>query len=534
VLGQTVWLNLYKSFSENYFLLCVVKIFSRGDPIIYLIVFFSAIALKTVTELIAYPYAIGYDVINYYIPMLYNFDNEWNTILRDYPIYMQILHFIQNLTGLSAQATVSTFATFVFGLFAVSILSMGKAINRNNSTFAVLLSLFVIVQIPILRTTWDLHRDMFSLTMMFLAISILIQLRKNNPDKYPFLVILCCLSMTALSVISDRMVGSWLIVVYSVYFVLCRERIIALNLVVASASVITLLAVTGDGYSIISSITRSVANLGAGAQISGGPGQLNDVYNQTNLFSYFIGLNVLLIPLAVVGYMRLKEPLLKVSLLIALVGSLTWLVFPYARELVADRWILLFGISLSIIAGYGFIKTIQMISKWLRNTYMCMLITAMIFSIFAQFGIAYAVLPYGAHVSIIGLFDNIEKFAPKTMQFNSVRIDQSPMLLDIIQWVNQNTPDGSKIIGSIDWRGWFISELSGTRSFIGHERLENLFRNTNYASNDQVYLIGVQSSDDSIRHITNSSSSKLVKAHSNSLFDVYRFLETPKNMSLVH
>jgi hypothetical protein len=216
------------------------------------------------------------------------------------------------------------------------------------------------------------------------------------------------------------------------------------------------------------------------------------------------------------------------------VGSLTWLVFPYARELVADRWILLFGISLSIIAGYGFIKTIQMISKWLRNTYMCMLITAMIFSIFAQFGIAYAVLPYGAHVSIIGLFDNIEKFAPKTMQFNSVRIDQSPMLLDIIQWVNQNTPDGSKIIGSIDWRGWFISELSGTRSFIGHERLENLFRNTNYASNDQVYLIGVQSSDDSIRHITNSSSSKLVKAHSNSLFDVYRFLETPKNMSLVH
>ena len=137
----------------NYHSLRAVRIFSRKDPFLYLIVFFSAIALKSVTELIAYPYPIGYDVINYYIPMLHNFETGWHTILRDYPFYTYVLHLIQNLTGLSVQTNISTVAILIFGLFAVSILSLGKAIVRNSNLFAVLITLFVLIQIPVLRTS---------------------------------------------------------------------------------------------------------------------------------------------------------------------------------------------------------------------------------------------------------------------------------------------------------------------------------------------------------------------------------------------
>ncbi|MGI0045368.1 MAG: hypothetical protein ACRD47_16830, partial [Nitrososphaeraceae archaeon] len=84
-------MNLHNSLLENYLSLRAVRIFSRKDLVLYLIVFFSATALKTVIELIAYPYPIGYDVINYYIPMLHNFENEWHTILRDYPFYAYLL-----------------------------------------------------------------------------------------------------------------------------------------------------------------------------------------------------------------------------------------------------------------------------------------------------------------------------------------------------------------------------------------------------------------------------------------------------------
>ena len=519
---------------ENKLSLRTIRIFSRKDLPFYLIVFISAISLKGVAELIAYPYPIGYDVINYYIPMLSNFESEWNTILREYPFYTYVLYFIQSLTGLSVQTTVSISATLIFGLFAISILSLGKAIIRNSNLYAVLISLFVIVQIPVLRTAWDLHRDMFSLTVMFFAISILIQLRNIQPNRFSSLPVLSCLLFTVLSVISDRMVGAWLIAVYCIYTILYRERIVAISFIVALVAYIAVLAVTGDGYSIINSSVRSISNAGGGAQIFGEQGPPGDSYNLTNLFTYFVALNLLLVPFGIVGYLQLKDRLLKVSLIVALVTSMTWLVFPYAKELVADRWILLFGISLSIFAGYGFVRTIQMISARLRNTYVHILVSGMIFLTFAQFGIVYAILPYETQVSVIGLFDkNIQDFAPKSMQFNSVKVDQSPKILDMIHWINANTRADSTIIGSNDWRGWFILELEGNRSFVSYENMDGLLRNSTHAPSSQRYLIDTTLSDDPIRHRTNSVFEG-VEAYSNSLFAVYKILDLPKNVTLVH
>jgi hypothetical protein len=521
---------------ENVLSFCAIRIFSREDLPIYLIVFFSAVALKIVAESIAYPYPIGYDVINYYIPMLSNFENEWNTILGDYPFYTYVLHLVQNLTGLTVQTTVSTFAAFIFGLFAVSILALAKEIlkkNNSNNLYALLISLFVIVQIPVLRTTWDLHRDMFSLTMMFFAISNLIRLRNTDPIRFPSLSLVSCISFSVLSVVSDRMVGVWLLGVYCMCVILYRERTIAITFIVALVSFLIFLSVTGDGYSIVRSSIRSIADADVDYQIFGKQEPTSEGYTQANLFSYFIALNIMLLPLGIVGYLQLKESFLRISLIVALVGSMTWLVFPYARELVADRWILLFAISLSIFAGYGFVKIIQMMSTRLRNTYLHILASGMIFLIFAQFGIIYAVLPYEAQVSVIGLFDkSIRDFAPKSMQFNSVEADQSDELLDIIHWVNENTPARSKIIGSNDWRGWFILEFAGNRNFVTYERVGEIFRNTTYAPDEQVYLIDTKVSDDSVNQRKSLVFERAI-AYSNSMFTVYRIWEFPKNANLV-
>jgi myo-inositol-hexaphosphate 3-phosphohydrolase len=143
------------------------------------------------------------------------------------------------------------------------------------------------------------------------------------------------------------------------------------------------------------------------------------------------------------------------------------------------------------------------------------------------------VLPYEAQFSVIGLFDkNIRDFAPKSMQFNSVEADQSDELLDIIHWVNENTPARSKIIGSNDWRGWFILELAGNRNFVTYERMGEIFRNATYAPNHLGYLIDTKVSDDSVNQRTNLVLER-AKAYSNSLFTVYRIWEFPKNANLV-
>ena len=100
-------------------------------------------------------------------------------------------------------------------------------------------------------------------------------------------------------------------------------------------------------------------------------------------------------------------------------------------------------------------------------------------------------------------------------------------LLDIIHWVNENTPARSGIIGSNDWRGWFILELTGNRSFVAYERMGEIFRNMTYAPNEQGYLIDTKVSDDPVNQTMNLDLER-AKAYSNSLFTVYRIWESPK------
>jgi hypothetical protein len=81
----------------------------------YAILFIFSIAslVRTVPELIAYPYPIGYDVINYYIPVVTNFDKYWPTISGQFPFYVSLLYVINNnIVGsyISPHFVVTTFA----------------------------------------------------------------------------------------------------------------------------------------------------------------------------------------------------------------------------------------------------------------------------------------------------------------------------------------------------------------------------------------------------------------------------------------
>jgi len=185
------------------------------------------------------------------------------------------------------------------------------------------------------------------------------------------------------------MVGTWLVSVFCIYSLIRRERIVILIFACAAASFIIFLFVTGDGISIITSIIPDAEESVGTNRISGEKAAENTFYNQKNLFAYFVSINGLLVPLAIFGFMRLREPIMRTSILIAFIGSMTWLIFSQQSELVADRWILLFGIVLSFFAGYGFAMTIQLISGMIRNRYTIVFLSTVIYAAFAQFGIMY-------------------------------------------------------------------------------------------------------------------------------------------------
>src|SRR5919112_3731987 len=145
----------------------------------YAILFIFSIAslVRTVPELMAYPYPLGYDVINYYIPTVTNFEDKWDIVSKQFPFYVTFLYLVSITTGLPAHPVVVAVIIVMTGIFGISLFYLGRNLLKLGISHSAFIAIFAIVQLAVLRTTWDFHRDIFALTIMMFVFSLLS--RKN-------------------------------------------------------------------------------------------------------------------------------------------------------------------------------------------------------------------------------------------------------------------------------------------------------------------------------------------------------------------
>ena len=423
----------------------------------YAVLFIFSIAslIRIVPELIAYPYPIGYDVINYYIPVVTNFDKFWSTISAQFPFYVSLLHVINTGLSISPHFVVTTFAIITYGIFGISIFFIGRRILKIDISYSMYLAFFIIFQLTVLRTTWDLHRDLFSLSTMFLMFSLVYKRKQTNKR-----IIIAALILSAITAMSDRMVGLLCTISLLIYTFTDKSRLTILCSVVCTfffaASLIY-------GYGALYSNTiESLKSL---------PQTISPTfYNPTNLLILFLVYNGLVTPVGIIGFKLAKNKLLKIPLLISVTGAFSWLIFQDLELLLADRWIILCGIFLSIFAGYGIIQLAQK-----KNTNVAKTLAASFLCIVVAVGIIYAVMPYDGF-SVYGIVGKyIQNFVPLTMQFNSLDISHNHNLIDLISWINKNTDPNSLIIGAKHWRGWMEIKLQDKRVYLSSDNVYGLY-----------------------------------------------------------
>ena len=424
----------------------------------YAVLFIFSIAslIRIVPELIAYPYPIGYDVINYYIPVVTNFDKFWSTISAQFPFYVSLLHVINTSLSISPHFVVTTFAIITYGIFGISIFFIGRKILKIDISYSMYLAFFIIFQLTVLRTTWDLHRDLFSLSTMFLMFSLIYNRKQTNNR-----IIIAALILSAITAMSDRMVGLLCTVSLLIYTFTVKNRLTILCSVVCTFFFVVSLIY---GYATLYSNTiESLKSL---------PQTISPTfYNPTNLLILFLVYNGLVTPVGIIGFKVAKNKLLKIPLLISVTGAFSWLIFQDLELLVADRWIILCGIFLSIFAGYGIIQLAQK-----KNTYIAKILAASFLCIVVAIGIIYAVMPYDGF-SVYGIVGKyIHNFVPLTMQFNSLDISHNDNLIDLISWINKNTDPNSLIIGAKHWRGWMEIKLQDKRAYLSSDNVYGLYR----------------------------------------------------------
>jgi hypothetical protein len=432
-----------------------------------LVVFILCVALRAAPELMSYPYPIGYDVINYYIPTVTNFEDKWDTVSKQFPLYVTFLYLLSITTGLPAYSVVVAVVIVMTGIFGISLFYLGRTVLKIGISHSAFIAIFAILQLAVLRTTWDLHRDIFALSIMIFVFSLLS--RKNAGGK-PLALILV---LTILTVAADRMVGALFSVSVAVYAIVTRRRDIALTGIIA-IGMFYALAVPTQSTPDIKTITT--------AEILQNNNELKEFYNPANLLIFFVVINGLLVAAAAIGFLNMKNTLLKIPLLVCLIGSFSWLAFPENRHLLADRWIILAGIFLSVFAGYGILHLIRNLKK--RFT-----IAGFILGAFAVLGLSYAVIPHHSASALYGIIGvHAENLPPVTMQFNSIDVEDNDDLLSTIAWINKNTELDALIVGENHWRGFMELYLEDKRTYHFSEDPQ-AFAETLINRGQKVYLI---------------------------------------------
>jgi hypothetical protein len=427
-----------------------------------LVIFSIGCLVRGIPELVAYPYPIGSDVINYYIPAVTFFDTIWPTILHQFPTYVFLLHIINIASGLTPYFTVIAVAVGVFGIFTMSVFFAAKKILKITTLQSTFLSIFVIFQTAVLMTTANNHKDIFALSTLLFTFILIHNRHQRNTGLQ---IVACALILTAITVTSDGMIGALFILLLIAYSFIAKTKIVILCTIVAIGFfAVTILPTENNLHRILHlNLTHQTDS---GRTYSKYYIESNKYYHPTNLVILFLVINGFLIPAGVYGLYKVLRKrngslLLALPVLISIPLSLSWIIFPENTTLVANRWTKFIGIFLSILAAYGIIELIK--RQKAPSVYKKITVGSSVLSLYLIIGIGYAIMPHEEPFILFDITkDYIRTLSTVTMQPDKKTHDK---LLTAISWINDNTKENSIIVGQRQWRGHMNLTLDAQREW---------------------------------------------------------------------
>jgi hypothetical protein len=211
---------------------------------------------------------------------------------------------------------------------------------------------------------------------------------------------------------------------------------------------------------------------------------LNPLYERNafsgfDIFVLFLSLYGVLVPFFAYGFFKTKlkdsSLIIKIPLLVTLFLSFTWIFIPNYGYIVPERWLLIFGIYMSLFAIHGFFLIVESRFSLKKNDKKARKGIVLLFLLlFVAYGSLFATMPYGVTFSLPSLFKESTGFVfPMSMLFNSLDIKDNLEMVRSIEWINSNTAKDSTIVGTKHWRGWFSLFLDQPRKYIFTESFVN-------------------------------------------------------------
>jgi hypothetical protein len=426
-----------------------------------LIVFGIGCLVGTIPIIQNFPFPIGYDSINYYLPTLYDLNSNPNIGGELFPVYIFLVYVFFLIFFSDLYFSYNLVNVVLYGSFGITTFLLIKNVLRQPVDKSILFAIFVMFQLSTLRMEWDLHRDVLALIFLNLCLVTINTMKSFVLNKFVLLQYVSMGIIYVATIFSDRMIGSLLIISSIFLSILHKLKLLGIiNLLILILFLTYFFLIDDVTFVSISSNPIDVL--------------LNPVFNKNNLFPYdllvlYLSLNGILIPFFIIGFLKKSESLtLKIPTFVTIMLSFSWLIVPNYGYLVPERWIILSGFFISIFGLYGFFLLVDR----LANSKLKNLISILFISSFVTYGILFMILPYGIVLTIPSVFQNQTGLTfPLSMSFNSLETSKNQDLVKSIEWINSNTENNSEVIGTMHWRGWFHLFLENPRQYIFSETL---------------------------------------------------------------
>lgn len=426
----------------------------------FIIAFLVGFAVRLIPEILSYPYPIGWDTI-YYAARISNgvVWTHWGNIFSTWLIY-GILVSLGNLTQLEPFLLLKIVAPLLYGGTTAGIYYMAWKKLNWNAAKSLLASGFFAFQLAALGISWHFYRNIFGLMLLLFVIPFL----KSDLGRKEAVL---------LSVLSVLIVWGHELAAVSLFSMVLglfitsffKKEKIPYCLIVAIIPALTVFVV--GAFQLFPSVFITDTNIieigDSFFARSGGMFFLTDYLSVftpvehyasyfelfSHVFSLFLLLYVVLLPLILVGYF--KDRILGSWTLLLLIGSFSCIILPFSGLLLWNRWMLMlvFPFTFFAVGGlckvskYGEAFSVSRFLSWFKLTKKVAiglsLLTFLVGGLFMTWPLIDG--KYGV-IGVEGTF----RYIPSTMQSSSVPLQDTEGTIEAYEWLNANMDADSSLL----------------------------------------------------------------------------------------
>ena len=437
-------------------------------------------------ELLSYPHAIGFDTVYYAWRIrtgvaLYS----WQQVFSSWLLYGLLVP-IQNLVRGDPFMILKLAAPLLFGLNTCGIYYFARRALNWTERKALFGSLVFSFQIAALAISWEFYRNILGLgfllfalaflrdvgksvkaSLFFVLFSVLVMFSHEFTSIILFIVVLGVVAFMALKkakLTAIRVLGFFapVLAVFlgQVYFVA-----FPVAYTIPNGTVLSAYQVTGHYHGLLSLFTNYL-------------GVFDTVQSYTsylvlfsNVFSLFILLFALVLPLVLVGFFRNKLLAFWSGLL--LVGAFGAVVVPWFAPDMWSRWMLMLvypftfyavnGISKVWRAGGSCARPIWARLNWLRISKR---VAESLLVVSSCLGFVFMACPllYG-RFGVVGLPTTVN-YVPSSMQSNSLPLIDVDSAVNALKWVNNRMTSSSAFLAQDAFYWWSELFLDNTHTIV--------------------------------------------------------------------